>query len=117
VFYIITYEGRVTHSRPSFFALARRKTSFVRPVLDAFFSAFASRQRFRWRPSHPMETLIMAEHVDDESPRTFRKRAEPFLDCVAHLLAKRWLRDQRQQEQKSSEKKPESHAEQLGQQR
>lgn len=54
----------------------------------------------------------MVEHADDESPRTSPKRVEPFLDCVARLLAKHWLRDQQQQE--PSEKKPESHAEQLG---
>jgi len=28
------------------------------------------------------------------------KRLDAFLDCIAYLLAKRWLRDQRQQEEK-----------------
>jgi len=36
--------------------------------------------------------------VPDEgpSPREM-KRVDQFLDCVARLLAKRWLRDQRQE--------------------
>lgn len=32
------------------------------------------------------------------SPREM-KRVDAFLDCIARLLAKRWLRDQRQQEE------------------
>ncbi len=39
----------------------------------------------------------MAEHADEESRQAYQKRVRPFLDCVAYLLAKRWLRDQRQQ--------------------
>jgi hypothetical protein len=39
----------------------------------------------------------MAQHADEESLRAANKRVQPFLDCVAYLLAKRWLRDQRQQ--------------------
>ena len=36
--------------------------------------------------------------VSDEgpSPREM-KRVDQFLDCIARLLAKRWLRDQRQE--------------------
>ena len=39
----------------------------------------------------------MAEPADEESPRATQKRVQPFLDCIAYLLAKRWLRDQREQ--------------------
>jgi hypothetical protein len=42
----------------------------------------------------------MAEHVDEESLHAAPKRVRSFLDCVAYLLAKRWLRDQRQQNEK-----------------
>jgi hypothetical protein len=56
----------------------------------------------------------MAEHADEESPRASQKRVQPFLDCVAYLLAKRWLRDQRQQDEKPPQQKPEAHSEQLG---
>lgn len=41
------------------------------------------------------------------SPREM-KRVDAFLDCIARLLAKRWLRDQRRQEEPSQkeERKP-----------
>ncbi len=32
----------------------------------------------------------MSEHPDSQ------KRLTPFLDCISYLLAKRWLKDQRQ---------------------
>ena len=46
----------------------------------------------------------MSEHPDKESVRNAQKRIEPFLDCVAYLLAKRWLRDQRQEEETPSDR-------------
>ena len=48
---------------------------------------------------------------EDSSPRD-QKRVEEFLDCIAYLLAKRWLRDQRQQEEKP-QKKREPHNEEV----
>ncbi len=56
----------------------------------------------------------MAQHADNESPRAYQERVQPFLDCVAYLLAKRWLRDQRQHEERPPQKKPEPHTEQPG---
>ena len=41
----------------------------------------------------------MADPADEPSPQASRKRVQPFLDCVAYLLAQRWLRDERQQEE------------------
>ena len=55
----------------------------------------------------------MADHADEESPQDSPKRVQPFLDCVAYLLAKRWLRDQREQDEKPPQKKPEPPANQL----
>ena len=55
----------------------------------------------------------MAEYADEESPQDSPKRVQSFLDCVAYLLAKRWLRDQRQQDEKPPQKKPEPPANQL----
>ena len=55
----------------------------------------------------------MAKHADEESPQDSPKRVQPFLDCVAYLLAKRWLRDQREQDEKPPQKKPEPPANQL----
>ena len=39
----------------------------------------------------------MAEVADEESLRAAQGRIQPFLDCLACLLARRWLRDQRQE--------------------
>jgi hypothetical protein len=44
-----------------------------------------------------METLIMAKRNNEEPSKAVQKHVQPFLDCVAYLLAKRWLRDQRRQ--------------------
>lgn len=38
----------------------------------------------------------MTEDPEEEFPQDVQNRLQPFLDCVAYLLAKRWLRDQRQ---------------------
>jgi hypothetical protein len=56
----------------------------------------------------------MAEHADEEIQRANPKRVQPFLDCIAYLLAKRWLREQRQQDEKPPQNTPVSHSEQLG---
>jgi hypothetical protein len=50
--------------------------------------------------SKPREILMMSDHREQESARRAEGRLQPFLDCVAYLLAKRWLRDQRQQEER-----------------
>jgi len=42
----------------------------------------------------------MPKQTNEDSARRLQRRLQAFLDCVAHLLAKRWLRDQRQQEEK-----------------
>lgn len=51
---------------------------------------------------------MMSDPIDTESSHSSQKRVQPFLDCIAFLLAKRWLRDQRQQD---SEKPPQERPE------
>ena len=46
------------------------------------------------------------------SPNTER-RIEPFMDCLAFLLAKRWLREQQQSEEKLSQDQREPQGDQL----
>ena len=41
-----------------------------------------------------------AEHDDEQARKATQKRVQPFLDCVAYVLAKHWLRDQRQEQDK-----------------
>ena len=53
----------------------------------------------------------MSDHADKPFPDASQRRIQPFLDCVAYLLAKRWLREQRQQEEKPLQDKPEPHDE------
>ena len=48
----------------------------------------------------------MPQNSSEDSSCPDRKRVEAFLDCIAYLLAKRWLRDQRQQEEKQEKRKP-----------
>jgi hypothetical protein len=48
----------------------------------------------------------MSEHFDEESPQSAPPRLRPFHDCLAFLLAKRWLRDQRQQEKTDPPQQP-----------
>lgn len=43
----------------------------------------------------------MPEHPPEQSVRGTPKRIQAFLDCLASLLAKRWLRDQRRHEQET----------------
>ena len=47
---------------------------------------------------------------ENPSPRQM-KRVDAFFDCIARLLAKRWLRDQRQQEEESPQKQRRSSEE------
>lgn len=47
----------------------------------------------------------MQQHLCEDSSRHDQKRVDAFLDCIAHLLAKRWLRDQRQQEEAPQERR------------
>ena len=47
----------------------------------------------------------MSEHSGEESSHVPQRRTEAFLDCIAHLLAKRRLRDQREQEKMPHEKR------------
>jgi len=54
---------------------------------------------------------------DSTMPDTpnIERRLEPFMDCLAFLLAKRWLREQRQSEEieKPSQDQPEPQGDQL----
>ncbi len=42
----------------------------------------------------------MSRNPSDQLTPEEVKRLDSFIDCVAHLLAKRWLRDQRAEERK-----------------
>jgi hypothetical protein len=53
----------------------------------------------------------MAEPADEDSSHTSQKRVQPFLDCVAYLLARRWLRDQRQQQENHPQERQEPNDE------
>jgi len=55
----------------------------------------------------------MHQDPDKDSSRRDQERVEGFLDCVARLLAKRWLRDQRRQQDKPSQGKRESSEEDI----
>ncbi len=41
----------------------------------------------------------MSRHLGEDSSPHDKKRIDAFLDCIARLLAQRWLRDQRRQEE------------------
>ena len=45
----------------------------------------------------------MPSRLPSESPAKVRQRVEHFFDVVARLLAKRWLREQRTENQPDSE--------------
>jgi hypothetical protein len=45
----------------------------------------------------------MQHHPDEGSLRDAQKRLDAFLDCIAYLLARRWLQDQRHAEEKSTQ--------------
>jgi len=44
------------------------------------------------------ETDVMLHDPDKNFDHDAQQRLEAFLDCIAYLLAKRWLRDQYQRE-------------------
>ena len=46
----------------------------------------------------------MPKHPSEDSSNDSQKRIDAFLDCTAYLLAKRWLRDQRQQDNPPQDK-------------
>jgi hypothetical protein len=50
----------------------------------------------------------MSDYSQEKPPPESHKRVQPFLDCVSYLLAKRWLRDQRQQTTEPPQERPES---------
>jgi hypothetical protein len=37
----------------------------------------------------------MSHESDEDFPRQAQTRLQAFLDCIAYLMAKRWLREQR----------------------
>jgi len=41
----------------------------------------------------------MPDDADEKSSLASEEPIQPFLDCVAYLMAKRWLREQRQAEE------------------
>lgn len=51
----------------------------------------------------------MKNRVGDESARDAQRRLESFLDCVARLLAKRWLRESRSKADESAAEEPRRH--------
>jgi hypothetical protein len=67
-------------------------------------------RRLSLRAFPTLEYLSMPEHADEPSPDASQRRVQPFLDCVAYLLAKRWLREQRQQEEKPASSDQQSDA-------
>ena len=96
---------------PLFFAHGVKALSF-RSILDAIILLF---------PMLPVIVLALLIFIPGDStmpsnpnptpdpkpsPDTER-RVEPFLDCLAFLLAKRWLREQRQSEEKPPQERPE----------
>jgi hypothetical protein len=46
----------------------------------------------------------VSEIPDNDSARGPQKRLQPFLDCISYLLARRWLREQRQREDEPQER-------------
>ena len=44
----------------------------------------------------------MSESSNRKASRQAERKLQPFLDCVAYLLAKRWLREQREQQEMPS---------------
>jgi len=39
----------------------------------------------------------MTDNANEKSARAKQNRVQSFLDCIAYLMAKHWLRNQRQQ--------------------
>jgi hypothetical protein len=53
----------------------------------------------------------MPERPREQAVQGTTKRFHAFLDCLASLLAKRWLRDQRQHEQETPQDERDSASE------
>ena len=53
-----------------------------------------------------LEMVVMSKQTNDHIARRLKQQSQPFLDCVAHLLAKRWLHDQRKQEESAAHEQP-----------
>ena len=47
----------------------------------------------------------MPEQPDEDSARAVQKRLQPFLDCISYLMARRWLREQRESTEAPSQPK------------
>ena len=98
---------------PLFFAHGVKALSF-RSILDAIILLFpmppAIALALLFFNFNPRDS-IMSDHPnpkpDPKLPPGTERRVEPFLDCLAFLLAKRWLREQRQSEEKPSQDQPE----------
>jgi hypothetical protein len=48
------------------------------------------------------------ERGHEQAGEAAQKRVGPFLDCVAYVLAKRWLRDQRHEQDKPLQEGPDA---------
>jgi len=51
----------------------------------------------------------MSEHSNEDTTHTTHERLHPLLDCIAYLLAKRWLKDQRPPAETSPQDKDVPH--------
>jgi len=58
-------------------------------------------------------TMPNSPNPTPKSSTNTERRIEPFMDCLAFLLAKRWLREQRQSEEKPPQDQPEPQGDQL----
>jgi hypothetical protein len=56
----------------------------------------------------------MQKRPDEESARQAQNRLQSFLDCIAQLLARRWLRECRQQQEEKPQEKHRPHDERDG---
>ena len=75
---------------------------FLSPVLPAIVLAI---------DFNPGDTT-MSDNPNPEPSQNAERRLEPFMDCLAFLLAKRWLREQRQSEEKPPQNQPEPQEDQ-----
>ena len=76
------------------------------------FTSFLPPARHVTGPSRTPETMRMSEQPDDTA-RNAQKRVQPLLDCISYLLAKRWLREQREQESKKPQQQGEASTDDL----
>jgi hypothetical protein len=57
----------------------------------------------------------MQQHPDEGSLRDAQRRLDAFLDCIAYLLARRWLQDPRHAEEKPTQETHQAPEEPTGQ--